>query len=215
MKGKCTVRMEVIHGSRIVPKAEQKELLVGVSTRMRERQSSRLYARVDRVTGSPERQSVAKAMLAVEERLVKAFWTIARQPLGQSSPIAASRCGLDYYHNETDVHARYADAAGGKWESIAPRPSLPSSKEIDDANAALDWLLLIDNEGLRRLLVIGATSKRGDAGRRISWIRLRPSLPEHGGTTVRTIQRKYQEALRIIVTELTIARMSFVSHKCA
>lgn len=207
------MRMEVIEGSRVIPKAEQRAVLLAMTERFRQRQEiSRLQRRADRLIGAPDRVSVAKAMLAVEERLVGAFWTIARQPLGMVNPAGNGRNGLEYFHDREDVHARYADAAGGKWESVAPRPSLPSSKDIDAANAALDWLLLIEDEKLRRLLVIGATSKRGDAGRRISWERLRPSLPEYSGFTIRTIQRRYQEALRIIVSELTIARMSPLSH---
>lgn len=212
------MRMEVIHGSRVVPKAEQQALLIGVSDRIRQRQDqSRLQRRASRLGDLPERTSVAKAMLAVEERLVKAFWTIARQPIpvNATAPRAAVRCGVDYFHDQTDSLARYADAAGGKWDSVAPRPSLPSSRAIDEANQTLDWLLMVDDEQLRRLLVVGATSKRGDAGRRIGWERLRPSLPQYSGVTIRTLQRKYQEALRIIVTELTIARMSPLSHKRA
>lgn len=172
----------------------------------------RVNGRISRLPSAPDRQSVAYAMLMVEIRLVKAFWTIARQPLGSAVPMDARRNGVGYVHDRDDTHARYADAAGGKWETAAPRPSLPSSKEIDAANEALDWLLLIEDEGLRRLLVVGATSKRGDAGRRINWIRLRSGLTDYADMTVRTMQRRYQDALRTIVTEMTLARMSSLSH---
>lgn len=202
------MRQVTIMGSRVLPEAEAAAIRAQVSERMRQRAAELLRGRVSRLPEVPERRSVAAAALAVEERLVKAFWTIARQPLGASSPIASGRCGIEYFHDRADVHARYSDAAGGKWDSIAPRPSLPSSKEIDAANSALDWLLLIDEEDLRRVLVIGATSKRGDAGRRINWIRLRPSLPGYAEVTVRTLQRRYQEALRIIVSELTVRKIA-------
>ena len=64
-----------------------------------------------------------------------------------------------------------------------------------------------------KILVVGATSKRGDAGRRINWLRLRAGLPELADMTIRTLQRRYQDALRAIVSELTIARLSSLSHK--
>jgi hypothetical protein len=207
------MRMEVIENGKPVPKEMQSAVLLDMSDRFRARQLHREQVR-HRPREVPDRRSVAVAMLAVEVRLVKAFWTIARQPLGAHSPIASSRCGIEYLHERSDIHSIYADAAGGKWEAIAPRPSLPSSKDIDAANEALDWLLFIDDELLRKVLVIGATAKRGDLKRRIGWERLRPKLREFNGITIRTIQRRYQEALRIIVSEMTIARMSNVSHNC-
>ena len=202
-------RLVVVQGGReLSPEDGQAELL-RVSSSIRAKSSSPVVRPVD----TPDRRSVAHAMLMVEIRLVKAFWTIARQPLGKVAPLSARRNGIEYYHDRQDVHARYADAAGGKWESAAPRPALPSSKAIDEANEALDWLLFIPDEGLRRLLVVGATSKRGEIRRGIPWPRLRPSLPSYGGVTVRTMQRHYLQALRIIVTEMTLAHLSHLSHK--
>jgi hypothetical protein len=94
----------------------------------------RLQRRLERTTqrheGFPERQSVAIAMLAVEEQIVKALWTIARLPLGGTAPTPTSRHGIDYAHEPSDVHSIYADAAGGKWDTVAPRPALPSAKDI-------------------------------------------------------------------------------------
>lgn len=203
------MRVETIYGSQTLKGAEGLALRVEVSRRMLERnEASRIHRRLARLPDAPERRSVAEAMLSVEVRLVKAFWTIARQPLGSAAPGSSNKNGLEYFHDRADTHARYADAPGGKWEMIAPRPSLPSSKEIDDANAALDWLLLIDDEILRKLLVVGATNKRGDAGRNISWPRIRLTMPELGRYTTRSLKMKYREALRIIVHELTVARLS-------
>jgi hypothetical protein len=167
----------------------------------------RLERTKERLAHSPERQSVAIAMLAVEEQIVKALWTIARQPLGKIAPLQPGRCGLEYLHDRADIHAIYADAAGGKWDSIAPRPSVPSAKDITAADRVQEWLLLVDDEGLRRILVVGATDKRGDAGRQIRWERVREHLREFDGYTVRSMKGKYQEALRIIASELTIARV--------
>ncbi len=209
------MRQVTIVGNRVIPEAEAIGLRAQVSAAIIAKNEHRLQSRIARLPDAPERRSIAHAMLAVEMRLVKGFWTIARQPLGSCSPGSAHSNGISYIHGSDDTHARYTDAPGGKWEVAAPRPSLPSSKDIDAANQALEWLLLINNETLRRLLVVGATSKRGDIGRRINWQRLRPMLREHSDTTVRTLQRRYQEALRIIVTELTIARMSSLSHIAA
>lgn len=196
------MRMEVIVNGRTVPKAEQSAVLLGATERFHARRLQRRLERTkERLAHSPERQSVAIAMLAVEERLVKAFWTIARLPGAGSS---LGRCGIPYVHEASDIHARYVDAAAGKWEAPPPRPSLPSAKDIDSANAALDWLLLIEDEGLRKLLVVGATSKRGDAGRQINWGRIRAGLRDLGEIPARSLNFRYQEALRIIVNELTI-----------
>ena len=196
------MRMEVIHGSRVVPKAEQAALL---SARAMQRRKERA---IKRHAHSPERQSVAIAMLAVEEQIVKAMWTIARQPLGRVAPTSGGRCGVDYIHDRTDIHSIYADAAGGKWDSVAPRPALPSSKEISQANRVQDWLLLIDDEDLRKLLVVGATSKRGDAGRQINWRRLMLGMPGLRDVSLQQLNRRYSEALRIIVDALVAMQIS-------
>lgn len=201
-------RMVVIEGGKELPQEQGQAVLLEWSDKFNAR---RLQRRVERAQkrheGFPERQSVAIAMLAVEEQIVKALWTIARQPLGRIAPISSGRNGLDYIHDRSDVHSIYTDAAGGKWDTVAPRPSLPSAKDISTANKVQDWLLLIDDEDLRRLLVIGATSKRGDAGRKIAWPRLRLSLPQYHDVTTRTMQRRYDEALRVIANALTLARM--------
>jgi hypothetical protein len=200
-------RIVVVHGERELSRDEGNALLLTVSHRMDAR---RLQRRLERTTqrheGFPERQSVAIAMLAVEEQIVKALWTIARLPLGGAAPTPTSRHGIDYAHERSDVHSIYADAAGGKWETAAPRPALPSAKDISQANKVQDWLLLVDDEELRRLLVIGATSKRGDTARRIPWVLLK--IPQRLGVTSRTCQRRYDEALRIIADALTLARIA-------
>jgi hypothetical protein len=169
-------------------------------------ESSRMRRTVDRLSYAPDRLSTAKAMLAVEQRLVKAFWTIAKQPMPRLSPSEDNRNGISYIHDRLDTHARYTDAPGGKYETIAPRPSIPGPDEIDAASNALDWLLLVD-ERYRKILVVGATSKRGDAGRNISWNRLRIHLKEFGDLPTRTLQDRYRQALREIVTELTLSRI--------
>lgn len=197
----------VVHGGKELGSEEGRSLSLSVSDRFRARQTQRRFERAARDNGhAPERQSVALAMLAVEQRLVKAFWTIARQPAKNLGPALLARCGVDYIPERSDLTG-YADAAGGKWHSVAPRPPIPSGKDIDAANEALDWLLFVD-EGKRKLLVAGATSKRGDLGRQINWPRLRQGMPELAGLSTRTCQGRYREALRIIVNELTIAHLA-------
>lgn len=197
----------VVHGGRELDTEQGHVLRISASARFRLRQLEQRLARSDRRNSDvPERHSVATAMLAVEERLVKAFWTIARQPARNIGPQLLDRCGLDYTPDTTDFSG-YADAAGGKWHSIAPRPAIPSGKEIDDANGALDWLLYVD-DAKRKILVVGATSKRGDCGRQINWARIRQGMPELVGLSTRTCQGRYREALRIIVNELTLAQLA-------
>lgn len=198
-------------GDRILSAEQAAVVRVEISNAFRQRQEqSRLQRRLSRLPAAPERASVSRAMLAVEERLVKAFWTIARQPARRISPSALSRCGIEYLHDRSDVHSIYADAAGGKWDAIAPRPPVPSGKEIDAANGALDWLLYLE-DSQRKLLVAGATSKRGDAGRQINWTRLREGMPELSGLSARTLRWRYRDALRIIVIELTENRIAAVA----
>jgi hypothetical protein len=192
-----------------LPTEQGNVLLLDISARYEARRLQRRLERtMERHQGSPERQSVAIAMLAVEEQIVKALWTIARQPLGRVAPVSNGRCGIDYIHDRSDVHSIYADAAGGKWDTVAPRPSLPSAKDITQADRVQEWLLYIEDEGLRKLLVVGATLKRGDAGRQISWRRICKGMPELEGISLTRLNARYQEALRIIVNELTVARAS-------
>lgn len=207
MKAK-RMKMEVIENGRAVPKELAKSVVLDASSRFRARQLERRIARAVKRNPSPERQSVAIAMLAVEEKIVSALWTIARQPLGAAGPKLIARCGLDYIHDRLDVHSIYADAAGGKYDSIAPRPALPSSREITLADQVQDWLLLIDDEFMRKLLVVGATSKRGQVARQINWNRIRAGMKELDGLSERTLRFRYNEALRIIVSELTLARIA-------
>jgi hypothetical protein len=201
------VKLIVVHGGKELTTDQGDALLLGIGAKMDAKRLQRRLERIDRRhEGFPERRSVAVAMLAVEEQIVKALWTIARQPLGRVAPIASGRCGIDYVHDRGDVHSIYSDAAGGKWDTIAPRPSLPSAKDITIADKVQQWLLFITDESLRKLLVVGATSKRGDAGRQISWRRICKGMNELDGVSLTRLNARYQEALRIIVNELTVAR---------
>lgn len=207
MMGSRRIKMEVIENGRSVPKELHSAALINSSDRFRARQLQRRLERtIKRHEFSPERQSVAIAMLAVEEKIVSALWTIARQPLGKIAPLLSARCGIDYIQD--DVNSIYADAAGGRWNTTAPRPALPSAKEITLADRVQDWLLLIHDEGLRKILVYGATSKRGDAGRQVNWIRVKGAMTELDGMSMRSLNWRYQEALRTVVSELTLAKIA-------
>jgi hypothetical protein len=204
-KGKRPMRMEVIHGSRVVPKDQQREFLAGVSERMNAR---RLHSRLDRIekrhSHSPERLSVEKAMLAVEERIVRAYWVLARLPNDKGIGYAR-RNGVDYMLDRDDRFAN-AVSAGGKWEQQAPRPATPSGKDIDAMQEPFEWLRWLD-EADARILAAGAMWKRGDAGRNVNWIRAKAGNRSIANFTNEQLKQKYRQALRTIVAELTARRL--------
>lgn len=151
--------------------------------------------------------AMGRATAAIEERLVQAFATIARLPVprNDTAPRSAQRNGVDYFHEKVDSLARFVDAAAGKWESVdRSRPPSPSPQAIDQANRAIEWLLLIEDEPLRRILVVGATSKRGNVKRRIAWAKLAPLLPQWADRSNRTKQRAYCQAIHSIMEGLTL-----------
>jgi hypothetical protein len=204
---KVKVTMVVKRGTRTLEGEEAKAALLDAGRSGDVRQPAE-----EREPCEPEDKSVmGRAALAIEGRLVRAFATIARQPIDRAStaPRAASRNGVDYFHEKVDSLARFVDAAAGRWESVdTSRPAHPSPAAIDDANEAIEWLLLIDDEPLRRILVVGATSKRGDVKRRIQWDRLDSLLPQWADRTPKTKRRAYDKALAIILEELTIKGMT-------
>lgn len=197
------MRLEVIENGKLVPKSEQRAVLIAMTERLNANLLRRKLERTQkRHERAPERQSFAIAMLAVEERLVKALWVIARQPAKGLAPGSSNRCGVDYLHERTDVYARYLDPMAGKWDRPPPRPPIPSGQDIDEAKQVQDWLLLVD-EDLRKILLLGAASKRGDAGRNINWRRIADGRPEFRGMSSRTLGGRYRDALRTIVWALT------------
>lgn len=194
------MRMVALVGSRTYTGAEAKAVVLEASRTFRERQEDRLNRRVKRLSHCPERMSVAKAMFAVEQRLVEALWTLARLPNDKGIGFA-SRNGVGYLDERADLYAN-AVAAGG-WLTIPPRPAPPTAKAIDGMHEPLEWLRLLDREQAR-LLTAGATFRRGDMAKYISWSRIRVKVPEYAGLSIRTLQRRYEQALRDIVSHLTI-----------
>lgn len=191
------------YGGRVLDGEEATVVRIEASRRMAERnESSRIELRLARTDKLPiERRSVARAMLMVEIKFTKALWVLERAVHADGARGHSSRNGLAYMHDRLD---QYANAvANGGWIAPAPRPSLPSSKEIDEAVKVQRWLEYLDASDAR-LLTIGAMSKRGDAGRKINWFRVRASLPEIHDAPVRTLQASYNRALRHMVAELAI-----------
>jgi hypothetical protein len=195
---KGSVRLVDAKGERI-PEA----VLIEASERFRaNHEFARVSRRLERTDRLPiERRSVAKAMLLVEIKVVKALWVLERAVSADGARGHSSRNGIEYMHDRLD---QYANAiANGGWFTPAARPAVPSSKEIDEAVKVQRWLGFLDATDAR-LLTIGAMAKRGDAGRKINWMRVRPSLPELGGVPIRTLQSYYTRALRHMVAELAM-----------
>jgi hypothetical protein len=206
---RSNVRQVTIHGERVLGAEEAAILRVEISRTFRARQQQRLESRVSRFARCPERLSVAKAMFAVEQRLVEALWTLARLPNDRGIGFA-QRNGVGYLDERSDLYANAV--ANGGWLTVPPKPAPPSAKAIDAMHEPMDWLAMLDRSQAK-LLTEGAMSRRGDMANPVRWSRIRKKLElEH--LTVRTLQRRYEAALRIIVSELTIASASRMSHKC-
>jgi hypothetical protein len=193
-KGK-NMRMVAIVGSRTYTGAEAKALSVAASHSFRARQEEKLNRRLKRLSHCPERLSVAKAMFAVEQRIVEALWTLARLPNDRGVGFA-NRHGVDYVMDRADKWA--AAVAGGGWLNTPPRPAPPRAADIDAMHEPLEWLRLLDRDQAR-LLSEGAMYRRGDMAKNINWNRLRSKFPQYAGLTIRTIERRYEQALRDLV----------------
>ena len=151
---------------------------------------------------APDRDSVKRAMEAVERNLVQALWTLARLPGGGSG---GGSCGIAYIQDPGDRFSN-AVANGGKWEDVAPRPPLPSARSIDAMSEPLDWLTWLPVEQ-GKLVSTAAATKRGDVERNVSWGRVRAALPQTQSQTIRTLQRRYEDGIRSIVARLTECRV--------
>lgn len=200
------MRMITIHGSKTLHGAEGLAVRLAASAVMMSRNTQRLSARAARIETLPvHRRSIERAALAVEEQFVKAMWVLQRST-GETRPIGFNGSnGLSYMAEHVDLIGQAV--ANGGWNLPAPRPALPSSREIDAAAEAQTWLTYLDPQEAR-VLTVGAMSKFGDAGRKINWTRVRGRLPELASYTTRTLQMIYTRALRNIVAELTHRKAS-------
>jgi hypothetical protein len=200
-------KVEVHHGRRVLPTEEGNALLRTVSAAMRDRHERDLAIRaLSRRPRGEDAANVRFAMRSIEHRIVRGLWVL-ELALPIDGPKRAARHGIDYLNERADVNARYTDAAGGKWESSPPRPAIPSNREIESAKEAVGWIERLD-EAQARLLHVAALSKRGDRERRVGWERVRSRLPEVRDTPMRTLQDRYDQALRTLVAELTIDRIA-------
>lgn len=187
-------RIVAVQGSKVVSGAEAKSVVIEASRVFRQRAEERLNRRLKRLPACPERLSVAKAMFAVEQRIVEALWTLARLPSDRGIGYA-SRNGVGYLDERADLYAN-AVAAGG-WLTVPPKPAPPSGRAIDAMHEPLDWLRHLDR-AQAKLLTEGAMSRRGDMANPVRWSRIRKKLEmEH--VTIRTMQRRYKQALRDLI----------------
>jgi hypothetical protein len=172
---------------------EAKAVVLAASRSFRDRAEAHIDRRIRRFNGCPERLSVAKAMFAIEQRIVEALWTLARLPNDRGIGFA-QRNGVGYFHDYADK-VEQAKAAG--WLTTPPKPSPPDARAIDAMTEPLEWLRLLER-GNAKLLSEGAMSRRGDMANPVRWSRIRKSLEmEH--LTIRTLQRRYEQALRDLI----------------
>jgi hypothetical protein len=199
---------EVHHGQRVLPPEEGKALLASMSAKLRERQEqmrierAKVVRRAHHMDLAYERDSVVRAVMAVEHRLVEALWVLARLP-SQGARGFSKRNGIPYMLDRID---QYANAvANGGWDIPAPKPAVPSAKAIDamyDPLGWLSWLGRIDG----KLVAAAAASKRGEMKANIRWRFVREQVPEVEDMATRTLQHRYNASLRELVAELTFRK---------
>jgi hypothetical protein len=205
-KQRRQVRSVTIMGQRVLGAEEAAALRLEISRSFRASQERDEQIRaLARRPDKGDAASVRFAMQCVEQRLVRGLWVLE---ISQESdgPREAKRHGMQYMRDHEDPDYRYEDAPAGKWGSPAPRPALPSSEEIDAAREAQGWLSLLE-PGLARLLAVAALSKRGDRKSRVHWEKVKDRLRIKHDTPLRTLRDRYDQALRYIVAELTMARV--------
>jgi hypothetical protein len=204
------VSLVVIHGSRELATEQGNALVASMSERFRARQDQQRLERAEVIRRAHyvdlqyERDSVIRAVMAVEHRLVEALWVLARLP-SQGARGFSSRNGIPYMLDRVD---QYANAvANGGWDTPAPRPAVPSAKSIDAMYDPLTWLSWLGRiEG--KLVAAAASSKRGQMKANIRWRFVREQVPELADIPTRTLQHRYHAALRDLVAELTFRKAS-------
>jgi hypothetical protein len=190
----------VVHDRGKELSAEQgNALLLDISARYDARRLQRRLERtMERHQHSPERRSVAIAMLAVEEQIVKAFWVLARST---SDPVPRAQCqhGIDYPIEREDKWS--AAVASGGWLSETPPPGRPTAAEIDGIDVPLEWIQRLNPEE-KAIVSAGARSKNGEVSRRVNWMKVRLQLPSFKDWTADRLGRVYKDGLRRIAVGL-------------
>ena len=200
------MRMVAVSGSRVLTGEQARATVIDWSRAFKERQERQ--ALIDAMARRPRKgdaTNVRFAMRSVEQRIVRGLWVleISQEPDG---PRLQRRHGMQYMREHGDVDWRYEDAPGGKWGAPAPRPALPSAEEIDAAREAQGWITMLDDQQAR-LLAVAALTKRGDRSNRVLWERVKDRLRLPEKTPLRTLQDRYDSALRRIVAELTVRHL--------
>lgn len=171
-------------------------VLFSVSDRFHARQlQARLERTIKRHEGTPERQSIAIAMLAVEKAIVEAYWVLGRST-SVPGPRQACQHGVDYLLEREDKWG--AAVANSGWLTDPDAPPPPTATEIDSMYAPLEWLQLLEPMQ-REIVSAGARSKQGDVDRRISWERVKKMYPKFDDWLPKKLHRVYSEGLRVIV----------------
>jgi hypothetical protein len=198
-------RQVTMIGNRVLGDEEAAQIRLEWSEAFRNRQD-REAARLAlaRRPAKGDSVSVRFAMQAIEYRIVKGLWVleISLPPEGRVG--WKGRMGIDYFMEREDKWA--AAVAGGGWLTTAPQPAPPATEEIDAAQEAKKWIEMLP-EQQARLLATAALSKRGDRARRVNWDWVKERLRLQHDTPLRTLRDRYDQALRSIVAELTLARV--------
>lgn len=194
---------ETIHGSRTLTGDEGEALRLDASARFRARHLQRRLERtIKRHEGAPDRKSVAIAMLAVEERLVEAYWVLGRSTTNPG-PQRQAKHGIDYILDRDDKWA--AAVAGGGWLTQPSTPPPATPREVDRADEALEWLQILPAEQ-KAIVSIGARLKNGDIARRVNWGIARLRLPEYSHLSSDRLRRIYKDGLRAIAARIVVFR---------
>lgn len=205
------MRMVAVVGSRTYTGAEAKAVVLEASRALTARQSrdqmrierARLVRRAHHIELEAERDSVRRAVMAVEHRLVEALWVLARLPASGARGFS-SKNGISYLLDHVDQYAN-AVANGGEWDRPSPKPAVPSAKSIDAMYDPLEWLSWLGRiEG--KLVAAAASSKRGQVNGNVRWRWVKSQVPELEDVAIRTLQWRYTTALHNLVTELTIRK---------
>jgi hypothetical protein len=194
---------EVHYGQRVLSPDEGKALLRESAERLRLKQERADLVRALARRPHPEdAASVRFAMRCIEQRIVKGLW-VQEITTDADGPRTARRHGIGYMPEDVDQWSQ-AVAKGG-WTAPPPAPAVPSPKEVTASQEAIGWIDWLD-EGQARLLRTAAITKRGDRERRVNWEWVKGRLGLAEKTPYRTLQDRYDRALRLIVAELTIVR---------
>lgn len=190
--------VQVLHGRQELSPEDGRALLLSVTERMDARRIQRRLERTkERLSHSPERQSVAVAMLAVEEQIVKAYSVLGRS-VSNPTPHAPRQHGIGYPMEREDVWA--AAVASGGFLSEEPLVR-PTASEIDKSDGPLEWLQMLDLEQ-RKIVSAAARSKVGDVSRPVRWAKVKLQLPAYKDWKADRLNKVYKDGLRRIAVGL-------------